>query len=62
MFNLRKQNILNLKKENKLNGKTLNRFNQKEIDQLINLMSKASKPVFYTGGGVINLDQKQVNY
>ena len=46
------------KKENKLNGKTLNRFNQKEIDQLINLMSKASKPVFYTGGGVINSGPK----
>ena len=42
------------KKEKKLNGKVLNIFNQKDIDQLINLMSKASKPVFYTGGGVIN--------
>ena len=42
------------KKEKKLNGKVLNRFNQKDIDQLINLMSKSSKPVFYTGGGVIN--------
>jgi acetolactate synthase I/II/III large subunit len=46
------------KKKDKLNGKTLNRFNQKEVDQLINLMSKASKPVFYTGGGVINSGPK----
>ena len=42
------------KKEKKLNGKVLNKFNQKEIDQLVDLMKKASKPVFYTGGGVIN--------
>jgi len=46
------------KKEKKLNGKTLNRFNQKEIDQLVDLMKKASKPVFYTGGGVINSGHK----
>jgi acetolactate synthase I/II/III large subunit len=46
------------KKEKKLNGKEQNRFNQKDIDQLINLMSKASKPVFYTGGGVINSGPK----
>ena len=54
IFSLQKQNILKPKKEKKLNGKVLNKFNQKDIDQLINLMSKASKPVFYTGGGVIN--------
>ena len=47
-----------VKKEKKLNGKVLNRFNQKDIDHLINLMSKASKPVFYTGGGVINSGPK----
>ena len=46
------------KKEKRLNEKELNRFNQKDIDQLINLMSKASKPVFYTGGGVINSGPK----
>jgi len=42
------------KKEKKLNGKVSSKFNQKEIDQLVDLMKKASKPVFYTGGGVIN--------
>jgi acetolactate synthase-1/2/3 large subunit len=46
------------KKEKKLNGKTFNKFDQKEIDQLIELMRKASKPVFYTGGGVINSGPK----
>ena len=46
------------KKEKKLNRKVINKFNQKDIDQLINLMSKASKPVFYTGGGVINSGPK----
>ena len=46
------------KKEKKLNGKVINKFNQNDIEQLINLMSKASKPVFYTGGGVINSGPK----
>ena len=46
------------KKEKKLNGKLSNKFNQKEIDQLIDLMLKAKKPVFYTGGGVINSGPK----
>ncbi|MEK9691112.1 MAG: biosynthetic-type acetolactate synthase large subunit, partial [Pelagibacteraceae bacterium] len=43
---------------NKLNGKSLNKFSQKEIDQLINLITKAKKPIFYTGGGVINSGPK----
>ena len=38
--------------------KNLNRFNQKDIDQLIDLMSKSKKPIFYTGGGVINSGPK----
>ena len=42
------------KKQKKLNGKTQNHFKQSEIDELIKLMNKASKPIFYTGGGVIN--------
>ena len=46
------------KKEKKVNGKLNNKFNQKEIDQLIELMSKAKKPIFYTGGGVINSGPK----
>tara|TARA_B100000700_G_scaffold225774_1_gene249079 strand:- start:1149 stop:2915 length:1767 start_codon:yes stop_codon:yes gene_type:complete len=46
------------KKEKKVNGKLKIKFNQKEIDQLIDLMSKAKKPIFYTGGGVINSGPK----
>ena len=46
------------KKEKKLNGKHHKRFNQKDIDELIKLMSKSNKPIFYTGGGVINSGPK----
>jgi len=46
------------KKQNKLNGKKHNNFNQKDIDELVRLMSKAKKPVFYTGGGVVNSGPK----
>ena len=42
------------KKQKKSNWKSFNNFNKKDIDELINLMKKASKPIFYTGGGVIN--------
>ena len=46
------------KKEKKLNGKSHNHFNQNTIDALIDLMSKSSRPIFYTGGGVINSGPK----
>jgi len=42
------------KKQKKSNGTKHNKFNQKDIDELVKLMTKASKPIFYTGGGVIN--------
>ncbi len=47
-----------LKKEKKLNGKVHNRFSQDEIKEFINLISKAKKPIIYTGGGVINSGPK----
>tara|TARA_A100000164_G_scaffold37508_1_gene28660 strand:- start:2779 stop:4545 length:1767 start_codon:yes stop_codon:yes gene_type:complete len=53
-----KVNYSKPKKEKKLNGKSNNRFSQKEIDELVNLVSKAKKPVVYTGGGVINSGPK----
>ncbi len=40
--------------EKKLNGKLHNKFSENEIESLIDLISKAKKPVIYTGGGVIN--------
>ena len=46
------------KKQKKLNSKSYNQFSQKNIDELIKLMSKATKPIFYTGGGVINSGPK----
>jgi len=42
------------KKEKKLNGKSHNKYSQDEIDKLIELISKAKKPIIYSGGGVIN--------
>ena len=53
-----KTNYTKFKKHKKLNGKVHNRFSQKDIDELIKLMSKSSKPIFYTGGGVINSGPK----
>jgi len=46
------------KKQKKLNGKIKNQFSQKDINKLIDLMNKASRPIFYTGGGVINSGPK----
>ena len=46
------------KKQKKLNGKSHNLFSQEDINELIKLMDKASKPIFYTGGGVVNSGPK----
>ena len=45
-------------KQKKLNGKINNKHKQTEIDKLIKLMSMSKKPIFYTGGGVINSGHK----
>ncbi len=42
------------KKQKKINEKIKNTINLKEIEKLINLMENSKKPIFYTGGGVIN--------
>ena len=42
------------KKEKKINGYSNNNFSQSDIEKLIDLVTKAKKPVIYTGGGVIN--------
>ncbi len=47
-----------LKKKSKLNGASHNHYSQDSINELIKLMSKATKPIFYTGGGVINSGPK----
>ncbi len=46
------------KRQKKLNGKIHNKFSQKDINELIELMNKASRPIFYTGGGVVNSGPK----
>ena len=53
-----KTNYKKFKKQKKQNGKVHNQFSQKDIDELIKLMSKSSRPIFYTGGGVINSGPK----
>jgi len=49
-----KTSYKNYNKKKKSNGKSNNLFSQKGINELIKLMSQSSKPIFYTGGGVIN--------
>ena len=46
------------KKMKKIKTKDKDKFNQNDIEKLIELMNKASKPIFYTGGGVINSGPK----
>ena len=53
-----KSKYTNFKKQKKLNGKSNNRFSRKDIEKLIEMMSKAKQPIFYTGGGVINSGPK----
>jgi len=38
----------------KTNGSKSKKISEKELDQFIEMMKKSSKPIFYTGGGVIN--------
>jgi len=52
-----KKGTYNFKKEKnskKLNNTTKKKVSEKELDQLITMMKESSKPIFYTGGGVIN--------
>jgi acetolactate synthase-1/2/3 large subunit len=42
------------KLEKKLNGALSNKINLKDVDNFIEMIKKSSKPIFYTGGGVIN--------
>ena len=46
------------KLEKKLNGALSNKINLKDVDQFIEMIKKSSKPIFYTGGGVINSGPK----
>ena len=46
------------KNSKKLNDAAKKKVSEKELDQLIVMMKKSSKPIFYTGGGVINSGPK----
>ena len=46
------------KLEKKLNGALTNKLNLKDVDKFIEMIKKSSKPIFYTGGGVINSGPK----
>ncbi len=46
------------KLEKKLNGVLSNKINLKDVDKFIEMIKKSSKPIFYTGGGVINSGPK----
>ena len=50
----KKGKYVNFKNNKKFNRVNRNLFSQKDIDVLINLIKKSSKPIFYTGGGVVN--------
>ena len=57
-FNKGSYKLKKNKSSRKLNGSKSNKINTKDIDKFIEMMKKASKPIFYTGGGVINSGPK----
>ena len=46
------------KLEKKLNGALSKKINLKDVDNFIEMIKRSSKPIFYTGGGVINSGPK----
>ncbi len=57
-FNKGVYKISKNKLEKKLNGALSNKINLKDVDNFIEMIKKSSKPIFYTGGGVINSGPK----
>jgi acetolactate synthase-1/2/3 large subunit len=49
IYNFSKNKIIK-----KSNNAVKKKVSEKELDQLMEMMKKSSKPIFYTGGGVIN--------
>ena len=47
-----------IKTSKNLNGSKLNKVNSRDIDKFIEMMKNSSKPIFYSGGGVINSGPK----
>ena len=50
----KKGKYVNFKNNKKFKRVNHNLFSQKDIDALIDLLKKSYKPIFYTGGGVVN--------
>ena len=50
----KKGKYVNFKNNKKFKRVNHNLFSQKDIDAFIDLLKKSSKPIFYTGGGVVN--------
>ena len=50
----KKGKYVNFKNNKKFKRVNHNLFSQKDIDALIDLLKKSSKPIYYTGGGVVN--------
>tara|TARA_B100001057_G_scaffold260687_1_gene260890 strand:- start:290 stop:2056 length:1767 start_codon:yes stop_codon:yes gene_type:complete len=46
----------------KLNGRANHKISNSDLDKFIDLIKKSSKPIFYTGGGVINSGQEASKY
>jgi len=53
-----KTKYISYKNKKQLNSKKNNLFTQKDIETAIEYFKKSSKPVFYTGGGVVNSGPK----
>ncbi|MDC1151241.1 acetolactate synthase 3 large subunit [Pelagibacteraceae bacterium] len=47
-----------IKSSKNLNGSKLNKMDSKNLDKFIEMMKNSSKPIFYSGGGVINSGPK----
>ena len=47
-----------IKSSKNLNGSRLNKVDSKNLDKFIEMMKNSSKPIFYSGGGVINSGPK----
>ncbi|MDB9705603.1 acetolactate synthase 3 large subunit [Pelagibacteraceae bacterium] len=57
-FNKGTYKVKKNKSSQKLNRSKSKKINLKDLDKFIEMMKKSSKPIFYTGGGVINSGPK----
>ena len=53
-FKKGKYKFVKNKLKKKLNGKAINKVSNNELDIFIDMIKKSKRPIFYTGGGIIN--------